>query len=174
MLVFLYFELLTFNKGIVILLRHITVISTDGITLYHRSYVSNELDDVLFSALSGAIIAFSKELGDELQSIIMRKQMIYFKNIGENIVIFSFTTNYDIDFRKLEAKLDVVIKSKALQTVSDMGISQFSNKALDDELLTYFEVEEDFRRIYDNDDILSIDELTGDAFLDALSKLDNI
>lgn len=161
------------------MLRHLTIISNIGITLYHKSYVTDSLDDVLFSALSGAIIAFSKELGDELQSIIMKKQMIYFKTLGENIVIFSFNTDFNISFKDLEKKLNEAIKSKVIQSICDMGISQHSNKTLDEELLQFFEVSDEYKKkmMEDQEEIednLSAEELTGDAFLDALSKLDSI
>ena len=122
------------------MLRHVTVISSDGITLYHKSYVKNELDDVLFSALTGAIIAFTKELGDELFSIIMKKQMIYFKSLGEyNIVIFSLETGTKINhafviavhlYLALKRSLGPVLMTGLHLLIGEIG--SFDNTYLDD------------------------------------------
>ncbi|MCY3410230.1 MAG: hypothetical protein INQ03_01210 [Candidatus Heimdallarchaeota archaeon] len=160
------------------MLRHITIISNDGITIYHKSYVKDDgLDDVLFSALSGAIIAFSKELGDELNSIIMKKQMIYFKPLTDNIIIFSFDSNSGIDQKELERKLNIAVQSNTIKTICSLGISQAINKQLDMELIKLFDLDSEEHYEHEAETVveaMSIEELTGDAFLDALSKLDNI
>lgn len=156
------------------MLRHITIIGSDGITIYHKSYVQNDLDDVLFSALSGAIIAFSKELGDELFSIIMKKQMIYFQTLKDNIVIFSLETNDDISPADLKIKLNKATKSKTVELICNMGITQQINTQLDEELIELFEMDINPMEAKSELDSITIEELTGDAFLEALNKLDSM
>lgn len=156
------------------MLRHITIIGSDGITIYHKSYVQNDLDDVLFSALSGAIIAFSKELGDELFSIIMKKQMIYFQTLKENIVIFSLETNDDMSPAELKIRLNKATKLETVQLICDMGITQQINTQLDGELIDLFGMDVDPVEAEPKIDEITIEELTGDAFLEALNKLDSM
>ena len=44
-------------------LLRFTVVDLSGLTVFHRSFVNEVLDEVLFSGFSAAMIAFSRELG---------------------------------------------------------------------------------------------------------------
>ena len=147
-------------------LRHVTIITRDGISLYHKSYINDNLDDVLFSALTGAIIAFTKELGDELHSINMKKQIISFVPYGDCIVILSFKSSINISI--IDERVKELLASTPLRTLCDAGMSQRENEELEDVLYRLFEAESPVI------EKTRIEELTGEAFLDALKQLESI
>ncbi len=147
-------------------LRHVTIITRDGISLYHKSYLNDNLDDVLFSALTGAIIAFTKELGDELNSINMKKQIISFVPYGDCIVIFSFKSSINMSI--IDERVKELLRSQPLRTLCDAGMSQRENEELEEVLYRLFEAEAPVRTK------TRIEELTGEAFLDALKQLESI
>ena len=68
-------------------LLRFTIVDLSGVTVYHRSYVSEVLDEVLFSGFSAAMIAFSKELGTQLYCIKMEGVDYYFKTRGDFIFV---------------------------------------------------------------------------------------
>ena len=68
-------------------LMRFTIVDLSGVTVYHRSYVSEVLDEVLFSGFSAAMIAFSKELGAQLYCIKMEGVDYYFKTRGDFIFV---------------------------------------------------------------------------------------
>ncbi|MHA1398393.1 MAG: hypothetical protein ACTSSG_08570 [Candidatus Heimdallarchaeaceae archaeon] len=68
-------------------LLRFTIVDLSGITVYHRSYVSEVLDEVLFSGFSAAMIAFCKELGTELYCIQMEGVNYYFQTNKEFIFV---------------------------------------------------------------------------------------
>ena len=68
-------------------LLRFTIVDLSGVTVYHSSYVSDVLDEVLFSGFSAAMIAFSKELGTQLYCIKMEGVDYYFKTKGDFIFV---------------------------------------------------------------------------------------
>ncbi|MFV2016224.1 MAG: hypothetical protein ACC656_12395, partial [Candidatus Heimdallarchaeota archaeon] len=62
-------------------IRYLTIISHEGTTIYHYPFVKDQIDIHLFSGFSSAILSITQELEDELISINMEKQRIYFKKI---------------------------------------------------------------------------------------------
>ncbi len=148
------------------ILKHITILSQDGISLYHRAYSMTEMDDVLFSALSGAIIAFTKELGDELYAIKMKRQTIIYKQYKQYIVIFSINSEYPEDEAELKIKQFMI--SPPLIKFFQTGIPQQLNEELDKIIMEIFNASTD---ISEN---TPIDELTGEVFLRALKQLDEL
>ena len=68
-------------------LLRFTIVDLSGVTVYHRSYVSEVLDEVLFSGFSAAMIAFSKELGTQLYCIKMEGVDYYFKTREDFIFV---------------------------------------------------------------------------------------
>ncbi|MBY9000467.1 MAG: hypothetical protein KGD64_06100 [Candidatus Heimdallarchaeota archaeon] len=68
-------------------LLRFTIIDLSGVTVYHRSFVSEVLDEVLFSGFSAAMIAFSRELGTQLYCIKMEGVDYYFKTRGDFIFV---------------------------------------------------------------------------------------
>jgi len=68
-------------------LFRLTIVDLSGVTTYHRSYVSEVLDEVLFSGFSAAMIAFSKELGTQLYCIKMEGVDYYFKTREDFIFV---------------------------------------------------------------------------------------
>ena len=68
-------------------LLRFTIIDVNGVTVYHRSYVGDVLDEVLFSGFSAAMIAFSKELGTELYCIKMEGVDYYYKTREDFIFV---------------------------------------------------------------------------------------
>lgn len=71
-------------------LLRFTIVDLSGLTVYHRSYVSEVLDEVLFSGFSAAMIAFSKELGTQLYCIQMEGVNYYFKTKENFIFVGGF------------------------------------------------------------------------------------
>ena len=68
-------------------LLRFTVVDLSGLTVFHRSYVSEVLDEVLFSGFSAAMIAFSRELGSRLYSIRMEGVNYFFQTKGDFIFV---------------------------------------------------------------------------------------
>ena len=68
-------------------LFRLTIVDLSGVTVYHRSYVSEVLDEVLFSGFSAAMIAFSRELGSKLNSIRMEGVNYFFQTRGDFIFV---------------------------------------------------------------------------------------
>jgi len=68
-------------------LLRFTIIDLSGVTVYHKSYVNEVLDEVLFSGFSAAMIAFSRELGTQLYCIKMEGVDYYFKTRGDFIFV---------------------------------------------------------------------------------------
>lgn len=152
-------------------LRHITIITNDGLTLYHRSFIANDMDDVLFSALSGAIISFSKEMGDELLSINMKKQNIYFTQLSEGILILSIAPNMEKE--QVHEIINQLKKSKNLDLISksvDTGFSSRIKQRFDMEIANLFNISKLPNRVLDFDE----DDIAGEAFLMALEELEKI
>lgn len=147
-------------------LRHVTIITRDGISLYHKSYINDNLDDVLFSALTGAIIAFTKELGDELHSINMKKQIISFVPYEDCIIILSFKSSINLEV--IGKRVSELLRSPPLIMLCDAGMCQRENEDLEEVLYHLFEAESPVR------EKTRIEELTGEAFLDALKQLESI
>ena len=58
-----------------------------GLAVFHRSYISEVMDELLFSGFSAAMIAFSRELGSELYSIQMEGVNYYFRTKEDFILV---------------------------------------------------------------------------------------
>ncbi len=50
-------------------IQQVTIIQSSGLILFHQAFIEQPLDELLFSGLVAALIAFSRELGTELASI---------------------------------------------------------------------------------------------------------
>ncbi|MHA2502976.1 MAG: hypothetical protein ACXAE3_08905 [Candidatus Kariarchaeaceae archaeon] len=123
-------------------LRFCTIISNDGITIFHRTFVEDELDEYLFSGFSSAMIAFSKELGDELTRIRMDKQTIFFQEATEEgYLIMSITTGYDM--KEVNEKLRSLHQKDSLDLLlqgSRLGMVQNENENFERDLFDIFEI----------------------------------
>jgi hypothetical protein len=123
------------------ILRFATIITNDGITIFHKSFVEEELDEYLFSGFSSAMIAFSKELGDELTAIKMGHQTIIYREIGEGTLILSLKNGFDEEIA--DTKMEVLATSEIVETIiegSKIGILQNTNEELERELVALFDV----------------------------------
>jgi hypothetical protein len=68
-------------------LLRFTVVDLSGLAVFHRSYVGEVMDELLFSGFSAAMIAFSRELGSELYSIQMEGVNYYFRTKEDFILV---------------------------------------------------------------------------------------
>lgn len=68
-------------------LLRFTIVDLSGLAVFHRSYVSEIMDELLFSGFSAAMIAFSRELGSELYSIQMEGVNYYFRTRDDFIFV---------------------------------------------------------------------------------------
>ena len=68
-------------------LLRFTVVDLSGLAVFHRSYISEVMDELLFSGFSAAMIAFSRELGSELYSIQMEGVNYYFRTKEDFILV---------------------------------------------------------------------------------------
>ena len=127
-------------------LRFCTIISNDGITIFHRTFVEDELDEYLFSGFSSAMIAFSRELGDSLSMIKMSKQTIFYHEATEDgFLILSFTKGYDID--EVQDKLYRLKERDSLNLLlagSRIGLVQNENEKFERDLSEIFDVKTSF------------------------------
>ncbi|MCG3220397.1 MAG: hypothetical protein H7641_03370 [Candidatus Heimdallarchaeota archaeon] len=73
-------------------LMRFTIVDLSGLTVFHRSFVSEVLDEVLFSGFSAAMIAFSRELGSRLFSIRMEGVNYFFQTKGDFIFVVGMYT----------------------------------------------------------------------------------
>jgi len=110
-------------------LLRFTIVDLSGLTIYHRFYVSEVLDEVLFSGFSAAMIAFSKELGTQLFCIQMEGVNYYFKTKEDFIFVGGFYPRV----RSTSAKRFL----RLIDNNINWGeLSKYLNKA------TYFQTEE--------------------------------
>ncbi|OLS30145.1 MAG: hypothetical protein HeimAB125_20270 [Candidatus Heimdallarchaeota archaeon AB_125] len=68
-------------------LLRFTIVDLSGLAVFHKSYVSEVMDELLFSGFSAAMIAFSRELGSELYSIQMEGINYYFRTKEDFILV---------------------------------------------------------------------------------------
>ena len=115
-------------------LLRFTIIDLSGVTVYHKSYVDEVLDEVLFSGFSAAMIAFSRELGTQLYCIKMEGVDYYFKTRGD----FIFVVGMYPRVRSPSAKRFLRLVEKDLDWEE---IDKYLNKAI------HFQTEEFERRV---------------------------
>ncbi len=68
-------------------LLRFTIVDLSGLAVFHRTYVSEIMDELLFSGFSAAMIAFSRELGSELYSIQMEGVNYFFRTREDFIFV---------------------------------------------------------------------------------------
>lgn len=68
-------------------LLRFTVVDLSGLAVFHRSFVNEIMDELLFSGFSAAMIAFSRELGSELYCIQMEGVNYYFRTRDDFIFV---------------------------------------------------------------------------------------
>jgi len=68
-------------------LLRFTIVDLSGLAVFHRSYISEIMDELLFSGFSAAMIAFSKELGSKLHSIRMEGVNYFFQTKEDFIFV---------------------------------------------------------------------------------------
>jgi hypothetical protein len=68
-------------------LLRFTIVDLSGLAVFHRSYISEVMDELLFSGFSAAMIAFSNELGSKLFSIRMEGENYFFKTRDDFIFV---------------------------------------------------------------------------------------
>ena len=68
-------------------LLRFTIVDLSGLAVFHKSYVTEIMDEMLFSGFSAAMIAFSRELGTELYSIQMEGVNYFFRTKDDFILV---------------------------------------------------------------------------------------
>ena len=68
-------------------LLRFTIVDLSGLAVFHRSYISEVMDELLFSGFSAAMIAFSRELGSELYGIQMEGVNYFFRTKEDFILV---------------------------------------------------------------------------------------
>ncbi len=68
-------------------LLRFTIVDLSGLAVFHKSYVSEVMDELLFSGFSAAMIAFSRELGSELYCIQMEGVNYFFRTQEDFILV---------------------------------------------------------------------------------------
>ena len=118
-------------------LRHITVVSDEGLTVYHHNFagIAAPFDEILFSGFTSAMIAFTSEMGEELFSINMREQSLYFQKIDEGTIVLSLKPG--LSKKKIDDIFQRIASSEMLQLMlraSKFGMTQVENEDLDNEI----------------------------------------
>ena len=115
-------------------LLRFTIVDLSGLAVFHRSYVSEIMDELLFSGFSAAMIAFSRELGSELYCIQMEGVNYYFRTRED----FIFVVGMYPRIRAASAK-------RFLRLIYDLvnwdELEGYLNKA------TYFQTEEFLKKV---------------------------
>ncbi len=68
-------------------LLRFTIVDLSGLAVFHRSFITEVMDELLFSGFSAAMIAFSRELGSELYCIQMEGVNYYFRTKEDFILV---------------------------------------------------------------------------------------
>ena len=122
--------------------RFCTIISNDGITIFHRTFLEDELDEYLFSGFSSAMIAFSRELGDELTQIQMEQQTIFYREAQEDgVLILSLTKGYEL--QDVMNRIDDLVSRNSINLLlagSRLGIVQNENENFERDLFELFDI----------------------------------
>ncbi|MDH5401691.1 MAG: hypothetical protein OEZ01_08800 [Candidatus Heimdallarchaeota archaeon] len=114
--------------------------SNDGITVYHNHFDTHTvIDEYLFSSFSSAIIAFSKELEDNLYSIRMQRQELYFREHKNLIFVISVDKGYGRrKIRKIISKLRNSENLKSIIEASKLNVELDISVSFDKELRELF------------------------------------
>ena len=150
-------------------IRYLTIISHEGTTIYHYPFVKDELDINLFSAFSSAMLSITEELNDELISINMENQKIFYQKIVDGIFVLSVErkANYNYVLKRLRL-LKKSVTIKALLSDLDIGTMIDVSEELDEEIERIFDV------LIPTKPQEPILEISQDIFLAALEGLESI
>ena len=122
-------------------IRYLTIISHEGLTIYHYPFVQDKVDVHLFSGFSSAILSITHELEDELISINMEKQKIFFQKIVDGVFILSVNRKANYNYvRKRLRLLKQSEKIKFLLADLDIGTMISVSEELDEEIEKIFDL----------------------------------
>ena len=68
------------------LLTKIAIMTSNGLLIFHKSFIDEKIDSTLFSGFTAAILSFSKEIGSELVAIKLNTYTLYIRCIRSLIV----------------------------------------------------------------------------------------
>ena len=71
-------------------ITQLSIIEQSGMVLFHKSYVNTNVDEVLFSGFSAAIVVFARELGTKLYNIQMEQFKFYFNDSKTYFIVGGF------------------------------------------------------------------------------------
>lgn len=150
-------------------IRSLTIISHEGITIYHYPFVKDLIDIHLFSAFSSAILSIAQELDDQLIAINLEKQKIFFKKIEDGFFVLSVERKANYNY--VQKRLRMLKNSEKIKfLLSDLDIGMMINVSE--------ELDGEVEKIFDMPIRAQIPapqaELTKDIFLEALEGLESI
>ncbi len=150
-------------------IRYLTIISHEGTPIYHYPFVKTQVDVHLFSGFSSAILSITHELDDELISINMEKQKIYFQKMVDGVFVLSVDrkANYNYVRKRLRLLKNSEI-IKLLLADLDIGMMISVSEELDEEIEKIFDMP--VRTKIQTPEM----EITKDIFLEALEGLESI
>ena len=137
--------------------------------MYHYPFVKDLIDVHLFSAFSSAILSITQELQDDLISINMEKQKIFFQKIVDGVFVLSVDRKANYNF--VMKRLRLLRSSETIKLLlADLDIGTMINVS---EVL-----DEEIERIFDMPIRAKIQappmEISKDIFLEALEGLESI
>ncbi|MHA2097649.1 MAG: hypothetical protein ACW99A_03105 [Candidatus Kariarchaeaceae archaeon] len=150
-------------------IRYLTIVSHEGTTIYHYPFVKDQLDVHLFSGFSSAILSITQELDDELISINMQKQRIYFQKIVNGVFVLSVDRKANYNY--VQKRLRLLKNSETIKfLLADLDIGTMISVSE--------ELDEEIEKIFDMPIRIKIQtppiELSKDIFLEALQELESI
>jgi predicted regulator of Ras-like GTPase activity (Roadblock/LC7/MglB family) len=150
-------------------IRYLTIISHEGLTIYHYPFIRDKVDVHLFSGFSSAILSITHELEDELISINMEKQKIFFQKIADGVFVLSVDRKANYNYvRKRLRLLKQSETIKFLLADLDIGTMISVSEELDEEIETIFDMP--IRAKIKTPPM----DISKDIFLEALEELESI
>ena len=151
------------------IIRYLTIISPEGTTTYHYPFVKDQIDVHLFSGFSSAILSIAQELGDELISINMEKQKIFFQRISDGVFVLSVDRKANYNY--VRKRLRLLRQSEKIQFLLadlDIGTMISVSEELDEEILKIFDIKIPTKIAP------PAKEISKDVFLEALQGIESI
>ncbi|MHA1116534.1 MAG: hypothetical protein ACTSRR_13500 [Candidatus Heimdallarchaeaceae archaeon] len=104
-------------------ITQLSLIEQSGMVLFHKSYVNTNVDEVLFSGFSAAIVIFARELGTKLNNIQMEQFKFYFDDSKTYFIVGGFHPKvWKRDIKKMIQEISEDLKAIELSEMIKKGV----------------------------------------------------
>lgn len=102
----------------------VSIIQPSGLILFHQSFLEQPLDELLFSGLIAALIAFSKEMGTELASIKLATNEFFVETDEQKKIITVVGVSQETSKQFVETFMNTLKQNKNFKALLDKILEQ--------------------------------------------------